>query len=166
MKLFLLFVTFIITNFVSAQSNDFSVAQIDRLIKIIDSSKSCIVISGAGPLIVRNKKTRKIVRKGGFTDDEYFDTITKKLTKYEMAEYADSNEYFAYYFFDEKLIFFSTIKYAKTASSDNNKLISSGRFYFRNDILILKNEINMSGKIDFYIKRGHFLLDHYKYPKG
>lgn len=125
-------------NFVYSQN--FSLTQIDSLVLAIDSSiYKQITIDGT----VITKPGRD---KGSSAQTFYFDSASKRLVKVEVAQafydkkkHLTSVELTTYYYCD-KLIMVKASRFDTFGYPNFRKTLSSGRYYYMNDALILSNE--------------------------
>jgi hypothetical protein len=136
MRPLLIFSILLLTKFGSGQTVQLSTTQIDSLVLSIDSTKGLrnAIVDGT----LRPKGKRK--PKGGFSDTYFITPTTKQLEKVERGESLFYTDFTTYYFYQDSLIFVSTVRHDITGDPD--KEISRGQYYFLNGILVDRREQN------------------------
>ena len=114
------------------QNGRLSVKQIDSLASIIDSTKGRPTAISDGSIQPKGKRRPK----GGFSDTYFLQKDTAKLLEVENGQSLFTNDFTTYYFHNDSLILVrTTIRDIKDGHE-----ITSGRYYFDNGILLMKQE--------------------------
>lgn len=121
-------------NFAVGQTLQLSIKQIDSIVYSIDTTRD--VRNAIADGMLRPKGKRK--PKGGFSDTYLLSAKTQKLIKVEHGQSLFFTDYSTYYFVNDSLVFVKTSRY--NLSGDTTNKVSSGQYYFVNDILVDKNE--------------------------
>ena len=121
-------------SFVCGQTSQLSIKQIDSVVYSIDTTKEVQNAVADGTLRPKGKRKPK----GGFSDTYLLSAKTHKLIKVEQGQSLFFTDYSTYYFFNDSLIFVKTSRC--NLSGDTTNKISSGQYYFVNDILVDKKE--------------------------
>jgi hypothetical protein len=130
-----------------AQTNTFTVSQIDSITKKIDLT--CLNAGIEDGVIKNAEATEKI---GNFSNWYYTDSSRNHLVKVVYEESVCSYDFTTYYFFEDKLIHIFFKRGKETA--DKIETTSIGKYYFQNDQLIDKaDEIDFAFDKSIYFKQ-------------
>ncbi|MGG9964472.1 hypothetical protein [Ferruginibacter sp. SUN106] len=128
-----------------AQTTNFTVKQIDSIVKSINTT----CISGGITDYTFHKKGQKKKTIGSGADWYYTDSSGKKLLKAVREVYITTEDIDAYYFYNDSLIYLHTTR----AKYDSTKktIITEGKYYFQNHTLICKEDnLKYPFKPEFY----------------
>lgn len=120
--------------FASGQTVRLSINQIDSIVYSTDTTKDVRNAIADGMLKPKGKRKPK----GGFSDTYLLSAKTQKLLKVDHGQSLFFTDYSTYYFFNDSLVFVKTSRYH--ISGDTTNKVSSGEYYFINDILVDKKE--------------------------
>lgn len=123
---------FLVTKTSLAQTPNFSFAQIDSIIKLIDKSGRC---NGIEEFRIKAKKN---IKNTGFRADWFYSDSSMKqlLLVFSETEIGSNLNYQRYYFFKDSLIFYK--EESKTYSDSVYKSNWSIECYFINHIIFIK----------------------------
>jgi hypothetical protein len=124
----------------SGQTTKLSIVQIDSIVFSIDTTKGLHNAIADGMIRPKGKKKSR----GSFSDTYLLLPSTQQLVKVEHGQYLFYTDYSTYYFFNDSLIFVRTRKCNIVGDTTNE--ISSGRYYFRNGVLLDRKEIGEPAK--------------------
>jgi hypothetical protein len=135
MKIFLLLFAYsVCTQFAFGQNTNFTIKEIDSIVKRIDST----CISGGVTDYILHKKGHKKKTIGGGADWFFTDTSGAKLLKAVRETSIESENRDSYYFYNDSLIY---LKISHEAFiEDKNKINWQGQYYFQNSKLIFKQD--------------------------
>jgi hypothetical protein len=117
-----------------AYSQIYSIAQIDSLVWIIDTSNY------KQKTLEATVTTKPGKDKGGSAETYYVDTISKRLMKVELAQalsdrkkHLTSVELTSFYYHGNKLIMVRTSRFSTFGYPNFKKALSSGAYYYHDD---------------------------------
>lgn len=154
MKKKITFLVLLISILTNGQIHNFTITEIDSIVKIIDSTS---INNGVEDFILhKNGNKKKVI--GGGADWFYTDVSKTKLLKIIREYSLKTKNLETYYFFQDSLIYLETTVFIYT--EDKKKIAMKGKYYFQNELLIFKednNDINFNPKI--YLKNARYFLD-------
>jgi hypothetical protein len=134
--LFLILLIFF-SRFAFGQSTNFSINEIDSIVKLIDST------SISGGIIdyyfhKKGKKEKKRKPVGGGADWFYTSSSGKELLKVVRETSIGSENFDNYYFYKDSLIYLRIFN--GTFTENKMKMNWEGKYYFQNGVLIFKQD--------------------------
>jgi hypothetical protein len=125
------------SNLSFGQNTNFTVKEIDSIVKRIDST--CIRAGIVDYTFHNIRHKKKII--GGGADWFYTDTSRTKLLKAVKETSLASESIDIYYFYNDSLIYLTITN--RTYTEDKNRITWQGQYYFQNSNLIFKQgELN------------------------